>query len=102
MICRIFYTNKYEAQQMSLPRVGTKYEINTIEELQELQDTTGEPFVFYKLMYPHFISDAVFVRREDWLQHFDEDVVEDEYLVEYPTEDWLTCQWIEVYNGYRE
>lgn len=105
MICRIFYTDNYSAKRHSLPKVGTKYEINTFEDLQKLNTVLENELIVNNKNLPRWLDHLHYVWQENWLSHIIDDyddIVEVEYLTEYPDNTWLTDCWIEVYNGRRE
>lgn len=100
MIFRIYYSNSYTAADKDSPKTGTQVEINTPEDIEQLQKQLGEKFIFHFDNLPWFLA--------NWEQcgttedHFDDDDLEWCHLLEKPNKSWLESNWLEVYNGYRE
>jgi hypothetical protein len=98
---RLFYTDVYAAIKKGLPRTGTAVELNNLNDLEELAHTYNSLLIIHYDL-PSFLQWKVDLWGDDWTLEYKDVDLKEEHLVELPTKEWLSCQWIEVYNGYRE
>lgn len=101
---RIFYNNAYDAKDKGWPKQGTIVEINNMEEIMALAESFNEEVIISKNALPDFIYCHCLWGKDnnEWMPLLDEDDIESYYILDMPTEDWASDQWIEIYNGYRE
>jgi len=101
---RIFYSNAHDAKDKGWQKQGTVVEINSMGDLIALAESFNKEVIIGKNNLPDFIYNYCLWGKDktEWKPLLDEDDIESYYLLEMPTEDWVSDQWIEVYNGYRE
>lgn len=100
---RIFYTDIYEAKHNNLPKVGTIVDLETIQDFVVLSGEFGWELVYSDRNKPLFLEYGIFENNTFWYGGYDKnEIIEDNYLISSPEENWLSDQWIEIYNGHRE